>query len=155
MHDVIIIGAGITGSAIAFELSKYQMSVLVLEKENDVGSGATMANSAIIHSGHDPKPGTLKAKLNALGNALYDDLENDLQIPLLRTGAYLVAHGEAEEKKLEELKKRAALNGVEAFYIPLEEAFKKEPHLSKTITKVVSLPTTKVTFPWEVALAFM
>lgn len=155
MHDVIIIGAGITGSAIAFELSKYQMSVLVLEKENDVGSGATMANSAIIHSGHDPKPGTLKAKLNLLGNALYDDLENDLQIPLLITGAYLVAHGEAEEKKLEELKKRADLNGVEAFYISIEEAFKKEPHLSKTITKVVSLPSTKVTFPWEVALAFM
>jgi glycerol-3-phosphate dehydrogenase len=155
MHDVIIIGAGITGSAIAFELSKYQMSVLVLEKENDVGSGATMANSAIIHSGHDPKPGTLKAKLNVLGNALYDDLENDLQIPLLRTGAYLVAHGEAEEIKLEELKKRAEINGVEAFYVPLEEAFNKDPHLSKTITKVVSLPSTKVTFPWEVALALM
>lgn len=155
MHDVVIIGAGITGSAIARELSKYDMSVLVLEKENDVGSGATMANSAIIHSGHDPKPGTLKAQLNVLGNALYDDLENELNIPLLRTGAYLVAHGAEEEKTLETLKSRAAENGVEALDVPLDEAFQKEPRLSKTITKVVSLPSTKVTFPWEVALALM
>lgn len=155
MHDVVIIGAGITGSAIARELSKYHMSVLVLEKENDVGGGATMANSAIIHSGHDPKPGTLKAQLNVLGNALYDDLEKELNIPLLRTGAYLVAHGEDEEKTLENLKKRAAENGVEAVDLPLTEAFKNEPNLSRTITKVVSLPSTKVTFPWEVALAMM
>ena len=155
MHDVVIIGAGITGSAIARELSKYEMSVCVLEKENDVGSGATMANSAIIHSGHDPKPGTLKAQLNVLGNALYDELEKELNIPLLRTGAYLVAHGDEEEKTLETLKQRAAENGVETIDISLDEAFKTDPHLSKTITKVVSLPSTKVTFPWEVAVALM
>ena len=155
MYDVIIIGAGITGSALARELSKYEMSVLILEKENDVGSGATMANSAIIHSGHDPKPGTLKAKLNVLGNALYDDLEKELNIPLLRTGAYLVAHGPEEEKTLETIQARALENGVETFEVPLEDAFKNEPNLSKTITKVVSLPSTKVTFPWEVALALM
>ena len=155
MYDVIIIGAGITGSAIARELSKYEMSVCVLEKENDVGSGATMANSAIIHSGHDPKPGTLKAQLNVMGNALYDELETELNIPLLRTGAYLVAHGDAEEKTLETLKLRAQENGVVTEDVPLEEAFKNEPNLSKTITKVLSLPSTKVTFPWEVALALM
>ena len=155
MYDVIIIGAGITGSALARELSKYEMSVLILEKENDVGSGATMANSAIIHSGHDPKPGTLKAKLNVLGNALYDDLEKELNIPLLRTGAYLVAHGPEEEKTLETIQARALENGVETSEVPLEDAFKNEPNLSKTITKVVSLPSTKVTFPWEVALALM
>lgn len=155
MYDVLIVGAGITGCAIARELSKYEMSVVVLEKENDVGSGATMANSAIIHSGHDPKPGTLKAKLNVLGNALYDELEKELNIPLLRTGAYLVAHGDDEEKTLQELKERAALNGVKTIDVPLIDARQKEPNLSKTITQVVALPSTKVTFPWEVALALM
>jgi len=155
MYDVLIVGAGITGCAIARELSKYEMSVVVLEKENDVGSGATMANSAIIHSGHDPKPGTLKAKLNVLGNALYDELEKELNIPLLRTGAYLVAHGDDEEKTLQELKERAALNGVKTIGVPLIDARQKEPNLSKTITQVVALPSTKVTFPWEVALALM
>ena len=62
MYDVIIVGAGVIGSSIARNLSKYKLNVLVLEKENDVGDGASGANSAIIHSGYDPKPGTLKAE---------------------------------------------------------------------------------------------
>lgn len=155
MNDVIIIGAGITGTAIARELSKYKLKVTVLEKENDVGNGATLANSAIIHSGHDPKEGTLKAKLNVLGNALYDELEKELHIPLIHTGAYLVAHDAEQVETLEVLKKRADTNGVPHEDVPLEEAFKNEPHLSKNIIKVLSLPTTKVTFPWEVAVILM
>ena len=74
MYDVIIIGAGITGTLIARELSKYNLSVGVLEKCNDVGNATTNANSAIIHSGYDPVPGTLKAKFNVLGNPMYDQL---------------------------------------------------------------------------------
>jgi len=155
MNDVIIIGAGITGTAIARELSKYEMKVTVLEKENDVGNGATLANSAIIHSGHDPKEGTLKAKLNVLGNALYDELEKELKIPLIHTGAYLVAHDDEQVETLEILKKRADANGVPHEEVPLEEAFKNEPNISKNVIKVLSLPTTKVTFPWEVAVILM
>lgn len=155
MLDVLIIGAGITGTALARELSKYDMDVTVLDKEMDVGSGATMANSAIIHSGHDPKEGTLKAKLNVRGNALYDSLEQELHIPLLRTGAFLVAHNDEEKATLRTLRKRAKANGVLTEEISLEDAFKAEPHLSRDIQEVLSLPTTKVTFPWEVALALM
>lgn len=155
MKDVCIIGAGIVGTAIARELSKYDLSICVLEKENDVGNGATLANSAIIHSGHDPKEGTLKAKLNVLGNALYDQLEKELHIPLIHTGAYLVAHDQEQIETLEMLKKRADKNGVPHEDIPLDEAFKNEPNLSKNILKVLSLPTTKVTFPWEVAVILM
>ena len=70
MYDITIIGAGITGSLIAHGLSKYDLKVLVLEKENDVAEGATGANSAMVHSGHDPKPGTLKCKYNLLGNRM-------------------------------------------------------------------------------------
>ena len=155
MIDVLIIGAGITGTAIARELSKYDLDVAVLDKEVDVGNGATMANSAIIHSGHDPKEGSLKAQLNVRGNALYDTLETELNIPLLRTGAYLVAHNDEEKATLRTLRARAKANGVPFEEVSLDDAFKAEPHLSKDIQEVISLPTTKVTFPWEVALALM
>ena len=72
MHDIIIVGAGVTGCFIARELARYKLNVLVLEKNNDVGNETTSANSAIVHSGYDPVPGTLKAKLNVEGNAMFD-----------------------------------------------------------------------------------
>ncbi len=156
MYDYVIIGAGIIGTMIARELSRYYVKAIVLEKENDVANVQTLANSAIIHSGHNPTPGTLRAKLNVLGNGLYNDLERELDIPLLRCGAFVVAHNEAEEKQLDELCETAKANGMLDFVIlDYSEAVKTEPNLSKTVTKVLSLPTTKVTYPWEVAFACM
>jgi len=153
MKDYVIIGSGIIGSLIARELSKYPVSVLVIDKENDIASHQTTANSAIIHSGYDPKPGTLKAKLCVEGNALYDQLEKELSIPLLRTGAFVVAHNVEEENMLTHLYERSLMNGVpEVYYLSGDEARQSEPLLSESITKVLSLPTTKVTFPWEVAI---
>lgn len=102
MYDYTIIGAGIIGSLIARELSKYDIKVCVLEKENDVANVQTRANSAIVHSGHDPKQGTLKAKLAVWGNELFEDLEKELSISLLRTGAYVCAHDQNEEKMLDD-----------------------------------------------------
>ncbi len=154
MYDFIIIGAGIVGTTIARELSKYPFKTLVLEKENDVANHQTVANSAIIHSGHDPIEGSLKAILCVKGNALYEELEHELNIPLLKTGAFVLAHDEAEEKMLEELKIRADHNGVPSSTIlDGDTARKLEPHMSDSVTKVLSLPTTKVTYPWEVAFA--
>ena len=98
MYDYIIIGAGVIGSAVARELSKYQVKVLCLEKENDVANVQTLANSAIIHAGHNPEPGSLKARLSLWGNLLYDDLERELNIPLLRSGEFVLAYGKEEEK---------------------------------------------------------
>ncbi|MGL4383255.1 MAG: FAD-dependent oxidoreductase, partial [Bacilli bacterium] len=74
MYDYIVIGAGVVGCFVAQELSQYDVKVLVIDKENDIANGTTAANSAIIHSGYDPKPDTLKAKLNAQGNKMYPDL---------------------------------------------------------------------------------
>jgi glycerol-3-phosphate dehydrogenase len=156
MYDYIIIGAGIVGTMIARELSRYEGKVLVLEKESDVANHQTIANSAIIHSGHDPKPGTLKAKLSVAGNQLYEKLEKELDLPILNTGAYVVAHDSREEKVLLELLSRARENGVsKAEIISGERARETEPNLHETITKVLSLPTTRVTYPWEVAFAAM
>lgn len=154
MYDYVIIGSGIIGSLVARELSRYDVSVLILDKENDIASHQTTANSAIIHSGHDPKEGTLKAKLCVRGNELYDVLEKELHIPLLRTGAFVISHDDEEEKMLQVLYERALKNGVKhVHFLSKEEALQEEPRLSKTMTKALSLPTTKVTYPWEVAIA--
>ena len=96
MFDVAVIGCGVIGAAAAFELSKYQASVVVLEKENDVAMGATRANSAIIHAGYDPKPGTLMARLNVQGNAMTEQLCKDLDVPFERIGSFVLAFSEEE-----------------------------------------------------------
>jgi len=154
MFDYIIVGSGIIGSMIARELSRYDVSIMVFDKENDFASHQTTANSAIIHSGHDPKEHTLKARLCVEGNKLYEKLEQELDIPLLRTGAYVVAHGEEEEKLLQILYDRAQANRVPNIQmITPEELRQEEPRLMSTITKALSLPSTKVTYPWEVAFA--
>lgn len=156
MYDYVIIGSGIIGTTIARSLSRYQLNIVVLEKENDVANHQTVANSAIIHSGHDPEEGSLKAKLCVLGNQMYETLEKELDIPLLYTGAFVVAHSIEQDEQLKILYKRALANGVSKVEIlSKEEALALEPNLSKDITSVLSLPTTKVTFPWEVAFGAM
>jgi glycerol-3-phosphate dehydrogenase len=91
MYDFVVVGAGIIGTMIARELSRYEVKTLVIDKESDVANHQTIANSAIIHSGHDPEENTLKAQLCVLGNALYEELEKELNIPLLRTGALVIS----------------------------------------------------------------
>lgn len=153
-YDFLIIGSGITGASIARELSKYNTKTIVLEKENDAANHATSANSAIIHSGYDPDPNSLKAKLNVEGNRLYDALEKELDIPLYKNGAFMVAHDKDEEGLLERYLERAKTNGVPGVEIlDQEKARKLEPNLADSITKVLNLPSTKVTYPWEVAIA--
>ena len=74
MKDIIIIGGGIIGCAVARELCRYQVNVTLLERRGDVSLGTTKANSGIVHAGFDAKPNTLKAKFNLLGNAMFDEL---------------------------------------------------------------------------------
>jgi len=154
IYDYVIIGSGIIGATIARELSKYKVNILVLEKENDAVNGQTIANSAIIHSGHDPKENTLKSKLCVEGNLMYDEMEKELTIPILRTGGFVVARGKDEEKMLDELYHRALKNHVtNPSILNFDEAVLLEPLLTKDATKVLSLPSTKVTYPWAVAFA--
>lgn len=158
MYDVIIIGAGISGTTLARELAKYQLKVLVLEKEYDVATEATMANSAIIHSGHDPIPGTLKAKFNLLGNKMYKQMSKELDIPYMPCGGMVVATTEEEVKVLNELYERGQINGLskdEIKYLTRKEIEMKEPNISKHVICGLDLPTTAVTFPWEAAIANM
>ena len=95
-YDVIIVGGGIVGCMTARFLSRYQLDILLIEKTSDVGTGASSANSAIVHAGYDPLPGSLKAKMNVAGNAMWDTLSGELGFDYDRRGDYVVAIG-AEE----------------------------------------------------------
>ena len=155
MKDIIIIGAGISGSLIAHALSKKQVNVTVLEKNNDVANMASGANSAIIHSGHDPKSGTLKAKLNVEGNRMYPQLCKELQVDYKPIGAYVVACGQEEEEKIEQLKKQCIERNIPYEILTKEQLKNEEPNLSENITLGLSLPTTGIITPWQVCIAAM
>ena len=112
MYDIIIIGAGIIGSSIARELSRYNGSVLVLEAKNDVSCGTTKANSGIVHAGYDAKPGTNKAKFNVLGAKLYPELSKELEFPYEKNGAFVLSFSEDGLEGLNALLDRGIKNGV-------------------------------------------
>lgn len=156
MYDCIIIGAGIVGATMARELSKYDVKVLVVEKEFDVAMEATMANSAIVHSGHDPKPGTLKARLNVEGNRMYETMCNELDIPFKRIGGLVVATSKKEEDILFKLFEQGVQNGLQEDEIGLlsrDQIIAREPNIADGVYRALNLPTTAVTFPWEAAIA--
>ena len=150
--DIVIIGGGITGTMIARALSKYDLRTVLVEKENDIADGATMANSAIVHVGYDPEDGTLKGLLNVRGARLYDTILDEMNCRYLTTGAFIAACGEEEEKHLAVLAERADRREIPYRILSGDEARKEEPNLSEDVTKVIDFYTTKVIDPCEVAL---
>ena len=154
-YDVAIIGAGVTGCAAARELSRYDLSVIVIDRESDVCEGTSKANSAIIHAGFDAKPGSLKAKLNVEGNKLMDRLSKELDIPFVRNGALVVCRSADEMPKLEELRQRGIENGVEGLEVlSREEALTKEPNLADEVYGALYAPTSGIVCPFAMTLAF-
>ena len=151
--DVAIIGAGITGSSIAFELSKYKLDVVLIEKENDVSLCTTKANSGIVHAGYDPKPGTKMAELNVYGSKHYKKLAEDLNFHYKQIGSLVI--GRDEDKALiEELYKRGIANGVEELSIlNKEEIHDLEPSLASDISVALLAKTAAIVSPWEVCIA--
>ena len=129
-YDVIIIGGGITGCAAAYECSKYDFKTVLLEKENDIACGSTKANSAIIHAGYDPEPGTLMAKYNARGNELAHRLAKKLDIPFRETGSLVLAFSEEEVREVRRLFENGVRNGVPVEIIPGAEVLRREPNIS-------------------------
>ncbi|MGV1063806.1 NAD(P)/FAD-dependent oxidoreductase [Clostridium perfringens] len=154
MRDIIVIGAGVVGCSIARELSKYNLDVLVVEKNSDVSEGISKGNSGIVHAGYNEKIGTLKAKLNIEGNKIFDDLSRDLQFPFKRNGAFILAFKDEEMKTLESLKKNGEKLGVEGLEIlTREEALNIEPNLNKEIVGVLSVKTSGIVSPYEMTIA--
>lgn len=154
--DIIVIGAGITGSTIARELSKYEQKILVVEKRSDVAFGSpTKGNTGLIHAGYDDQPGTRKAKLCTRGNMLWHSIAKELSAPLKETGSLVVAFNEDEENHLRQLKVRGEKNGVPLLEIveDRKRLLEIEPNLNKDATAALFAPTAAITAPYELALA--
>ena len=155
MKDVIIIGAGVSGCAVARELSRYELDICVLEKESDVCEGTSKANSGIVHGGFDAKPGTLKAKLNVLGNQMMDEMAEKLDFPFRRNGAMVVCQSKEEMAVLEELMERGKKNGVEGMeMLSRSQALLLEPNLADTVYAAIHIPSSGIVCPFEMNLAY-
>lgn len=153
-YDVLIIGAGVTGCAIARELSHTGLKIALSDACDDVAMGASRANSAIVHAGYDCVPGTLMAKLNVHGNEMFDDVCESLNVPLLRVGSFVIAFGEEDEKELNNLLERGRANGVPGLeIISGERAREMEPKLSDDVTAALWAPTAGITCPYELTIA--
>ena len=155
MYDVMIVGAGVVGCAIARELSKYQVNACVVEKDEDVCNGTSKANSAIAHAGFDAKPGTLKAKLNVEGNLMMEKLSKELDFPFKQTGAFVVCVCEEDKPKLQELYDKGVQNGVKGLRIlDKEETHEMEPNLTDQVVAALYAPTSGIVCPFNMTIAF-
>ncbi|MBO4218681.1 MAG: NAD(P)/FAD-dependent oxidoreductase [Erysipelotrichaceae bacterium] len=154
MYDVIIIGGGVVGSAAAYYLSQYDLKLLMLEAFNDVADGTTKANSAVIHAGYDPKPGSLMAKYNVEGSKLTKELVKKLDVPYVNDGSLVLAFSPEDLKTLKELYDRGVANGVEQLkLLNYEETRDIEPGISDNVYGSLYAGTSAVISPWEYCLA--
>lgn len=154
MYDVAIIGCGVIGAACAYELSRYDQSVVILEAKNDVAAGTTKANSAILHAGYDPAPDTWMGKLNVRGVRLARDICKRLDVSYEQCGSLVVAFNEADLSTLETLYQRGCANGVpDIELVDAARAHELEPELSDAVVGALWAPFAAIVNPWEFALA--
>ena len=153
MYDIAIIGAGIAGSYIARELTRYKLDIVLLDGENDVGNQITMANSAIVHAGFDAPASKLKGKFNAPGNIMYEKVCEDLDVPFKRCGSLVVAHNEYEMATIQELYQNGLKNGVPGLQILFkDEVHAMEPNLNEDICGALYAPTAGIVSPFELCI---
>ncbi|AGX43799.1 NAD(P)/FAD-dependent oxidoreductase [Clostridium saccharobutylicum] len=154
MYDIAIIGAGVIGTSIFRELTKYNLKVVVLEKEKDVSMGTSKANSAIVHAGYDPKEGTLMAKFNVKGNEMFEDLCKELSVPFKRNGSLIIAFNDEDMNTVHDLYENGTKIGVKGLKIlTREEVLEKEPNLSDEIAGALYAPTGGIVGPFEYTIA--
>ena len=154
MYDVLVIGGGVIGCAIARELSRRSGRVCVVERNEDVCTGTSKANSAIVHAGFDAEPGTRKARFNVEGSRMMEALSRQLDFPYRRNGALVVCFEEAGLPRLEELLQRGRANGVEGLEIVEGEALHRmEPALSQQAVAALYAPTSAIICPFGMTIA--
>ena len=154
MYDVAIIGAGVVGSAIARELSKYNVKACVIERDDDVCTGTSKANSAIVHAGFDATPGTLKARLNVRGNEMMDELSKELDFPFKRNGSLVVRTKEQPGAELEKLLEKGKANGVSGLKIlGRDELDKMVKNLADDVVEALYAPTGAIVCPFHLTIA--
>ena len=156
LYDVVIAGCGVIGAMTARELSRYDVKVCVLEKENDVSMGSSRANSGIIHGGYDPVPGTLKAEMNVKGVPLLYEAARELSVPCKMNGSMVCAFGPEEEPAIRALYDRGLENGVQGLRILTgDQARELEPNLSEKLTLALLVPNGGIISPYELTVAAM
>lgn len=153
-YDYIVIGGGVVGCMIARWLSRYEGKVLLVEKEADIGMGATCANSAIVHAGFDPLPGSLKAQMNVRGNAMFDELSADLGFGFDRRGEYVVAIGDDELPMLDTLLAQGKRNAVpDMRLISGEEMLRREPNINPQVSGALWAASGGLCDPFQICVA--
>lgn len=154
MYDITIIGAGIIGTFIARGLSKYDLRVLLLDKENDVANGTTKANSAIIHAGYDAEPNSQKARFNVEGSKMMEDICLELDVPYKRIGSFVVAFSQSEMEIIKVIYEKGIINGVaDMRIVHNKELLEMEPNINSNAVGALYAPTAAIIGPWELAIA--
>jgi len=153
-YDAIVIGGGILGCFVARNLRRWNISTLLVEKEEDVCTGITRANSAIVYAGYDNRPGSLKAAMTVRGNANIQQLCDELEVPFSRCGSLLVTYDPGSVPKLERKKRNGIENGVPGLrLLSGAEAEAMEPMLKKGVAAALYAPTTGTVNPWQLGIA--
>lgn len=153
-YDVIIIGCGVTGAACARALARYQLRVGVLEASNDVANGTTKANSAIVHAGYDPLPGTKMARLNVAGTAMFPALCRTLDVPYRNNGSLVLSLSEEDDGTLKTLYDRGRANGVPGLaLLDRAQTLALEPNLAPELRGALYAPSAGIVNPWELCYA--
>ena len=154
MFDIAIIGAGVIGGMIARTLAAYRLSICILEKSHDVATGASAANSGIVHAGFDAKVGSLKAKLNVRGSVLMPTVCKELGVKYRNNGSLVIGFNDEDRAVLEELYERGVKNGVKGLKIlDAEELRRLEPNISRNATAALHAPTGGIVCPYELTIA--
>jgi len=152
-----VIGAGVVGTLIARQLSRYSLRTALLEQCNDAAQGTTKANSAIVHAGFDAKPGSWKAKMNLRGNELMEPLCSTLHVPFARAGSLVVGfeeNGQSDLPQLNSLLERGRQNGVPGLrLLPREELLEMEPNVNPASVGALYAPTGGIVSPYELCIA--
>ena len=153
-YDVLIVGCGVVGAACAHTLAKYQLRLGILEASNDVANGTTKANSAIVHAGYDPLPGTKMARLNVLGTAMMPDLCKRLDVPYANVGSLVLSLSPEDDQVLKELQARGKANRVPGLkLLSKKQALALEPELSPEVRGALYAPSAGIVNPWELCYA--
>lgn len=152
--DIAIVGAGITGCAIARQLARFDLSICVVEAANDIALGASKANGGLVHAGYDPAPGTVKSQVNARGCELYGTWAQELGFLFCRTGSMVLGFNDEDRAQLEQLRSNGLANGVpELSIIDPDSIHELEPRASAQATCALWCPSTGYVDPFEVAIA--
>ena len=153
-YDVVVIGGGVIGCAVARELSRFQLKTCVLERDEDVCSGTSKANSAIVHGGFDAEPGSLKARFNVEGNRMMGQLAEELDFDFKRNGSLVLCFAEEDRPALQKLYDKGIANGVEGMsIISGDEVRSLEPNVEDTVVAALQVPSGGIVCPFGLTIA--